>query len=152
MKILFKNDQTEQGFSKLHPILIDLLNAINLWAIQYDKKPIVITDTLSNPELDKKLGRVSPSHSEGRAADIRTVDMSKDKLVALMQNFTEKFLHLGYKTQKGERRLMYYHNNGNGPHIHIAIGYDTIEKYKHLYPNWTYPIHTKPSKKNNKES
>lgn len=152
MKLLFKSDSVEKNFQKLHPIVIDIVNAINLWAIAYDKKPILITESVSDPESDKKLGRVSPAHSEGRAVDIRTIDMSKDKLVSLMRTFTERFLHLGYKTQKGERRLMYFHNNGNGDHIHLAIGYDVIEKYKHLYPNWTYPKHDKPALKQNKKS
>jgi len=139
--IQFKDDYAKEGFSKLHPILLDIVNQVNNWSEAYDKKSITITESLSTPERDKKLDRVSPAHSQGRAVDIRTVDMPKPKLVLLMQTFSDKFKHVGYLTQKGERRLMYYHNNGNGPHIHLAIGIDIIEKYSKLYPNWKYPAH-----------
>ena len=142
----FKDDTAKEGFDKLHPILKDIVNQINTWSENYDKKSITITESLSTPERDKKLERVSPAHSHARAVDIRTLDMAKPKLILLMQVFSDKFKQLGYLTQRGERRLMYYHNNGNGPHIHLAIGLDIIEKYKHLYPTWTYPVH-KPIKK-----
>ena len=146
--IQFKDDSVKEGFSKLHPIVIDILNQINQWSEAYDKKPITLTATLSTPELDKKLNRVSPAHSQARAVDIRTIDMPKQKLVILMQLFSEKFNRIGYLTQKNERRLMYYHNNGNGPHIHLAIGTDIIEKYKSSYPNWHYPVFKGPKKEN----
>jgi len=144
--INFKDDYVKEGFNKLHPLVIDIVKAINNWSENYDKKSITLTESLSTPEQDKKLKRESPAHNQGRAVDIRTIDMSREKLVLLMQTFSDKFKHLGYLTQRGERRLMYYHNNGNGPHIHLAIGIDIIEKYKKNYPGWSYPVH-KPLKK-----
>lgn len=149
--IKFKDDYAKEGFSKLHPILVDIINQVNKWSEDYDKNSITLTATLSTPELDKKLDRVSPAHSQARAVDIRTIDMTRAKLILLMQTFTEKYKHLGYLTQKNERRLMFYHNNGNGPHIHLAIGIDIIEKYKSLYPNWNYPVN-KTVKKENKNA
>lgn len=147
----FKDDYAKEGFSKIHPLVIDLVKLVENWSVSYDKKSITVTESLSTPERDKKLERVSPAHSQGRAVDIRTSDMSKQKLVLLMQVFTEKYKHLGYLSQTGQRRLMYYHNNGNGPHIHLAIGVDIVEKYKKNYPNWTYPVH-KPEKKGPKNA
>jgi hypothetical protein len=144
--IQFKDDAAKEGFSKLHPIVIDIVNQIGLWSNNYDKKPITITESLSTPERDKKLNRVSPAHSQGRAVDIRTSDMPKQKLILLMQTFTDRYRKLGYLTQRGDRRLMYYHDSGNGPHIHLAIGLDVIEKYKNLYPNWSYPVHKQTKK------
>jgi len=144
--IQFKSDEVKNGFDKLHPLVKDLVDTIDKWSIAFDKKPITLTETLSTPERDKALNRVSPAHSQGRAVDIRTSDMSKQKIVMLMQVFTEKYKHLGYVSQSGVRRLMYFHNNGNGPHIHLAIGIDVIEKYKSKYPNWKYPVHKKPTK------
>lgn len=145
--ILFKTKEVEDGFNSLHPILVDIIKAIGQWSMAYDKRPITLTETLSTPERDKALNRVSPAHSQGRAVDIRTTDMTRPKLVMLMQTFTEKYKHLGYLTQKGERRLMYYHNSGSGPHIHLAIGLDVIEKYKLSYPSWHFPVHKKQVKK-----
>lgn len=139
--MLFKSDYAKEGYEKLHPIIKDIVKAISDWSLLYDKKDITITESLSTPGRDKELKRVSPAHSQGRAVDIRTSDIPKTKLVLLMKVFSDKFNSLGYLTQKGDRRLMYYHDNGNGPHIHTAIGIDVVEKYKLTYPNWKYPVH-----------
>jgi hypothetical protein len=140
--IEFKSDEIKSGFDKLHPLVKDIVKSVGEWSMAYDKKPITLTETLSTPERDKKLKRLSPAHSQGRAVDIRTIGMSKQKLILLMQTFSDKFKHLGYLSQSGQRRLMYYHDNGNGPHIHLAIGLDVIEKYKTKY-TWKYPVHKK---------
>jgi hypothetical protein len=137
----FKDQFVASGYDSLHPILKSLLEAVDRWSRQYDSKPITLTDTLSNPDRDKELGRVSAAHSEGRAADIRTNDMSKDKLIAMLAYFNEKHAHLGYMSFSGTRRLMLY--KSNPPHIHMAIGLDVIEKNKGKYPAWKFPQHRK---------
>jgi hypothetical protein len=140
----FKDDYVSSGYDQLHPILKHLLVSINRWSVQFDNKPITITDTLSTPERDKQLNRVSASHSEGRAADIRTNDMSKDKILAMLTYFNEKYIHLGYTSFSGVKRLMVY--KANPPHIHMAIGLDVIAQNKSKYPMWEFPQHKRKVK------
>jgi uncharacterized protein YcbK (DUF882 family) len=142
--ILFKDDYVKKGWERVHPLTKQIVDAIARWSIQYDNQPITLTETLSTPARDKKLKRVSSSHSEGRAVDIRTRDMKKEKIMALMQIFSEKFGHLGYLSKSGQRRLMVHHDSGHGPHFHLAIGLDVMAKFKDKFPEWK-PITHKES-------
>jgi len=82
----------------------------------------VITDIMSDSLEDEKLKRVSKSHSEGRAWDVRTLNWP--------QWFREKFEKHFEKVYKdwaavsastGEKNLIVYHNSGFGEHFHCQI-------------------------------
>lgn len=139
--IQFKDDYAKKGWDNLHPIIQSIAKSMGQWSMTYDNLPIVITDTLSTPSRDKKLKRISASHSEGRAIDIRTRDWSKQKLIDFMQYFSDKFKEYGYLNKEKVRKLMIHKNNP--PHLHACIGYDVVEKYKNKYPLWSYPQHKK---------
>lgn len=141
----FKNKEVEEGYASIHPILHELCETVDKWSMGHDKKPITLTDTLSNPARDKQLKRESPAHSEGRAVDIRVNDWPATKIGMAVQYFNAKYAQsLGYLRKKsGTRCLMYLHGEGANRHIHMAIGIDVIEKYKKSYPNWNYPVHKK---------
>ena len=47
----------------------------------------VITDTVSTKEEDNKLGRVSSSHREGRAFDVRTNGLPRVVINELIEHF-----------------------------------------------------------------
>jgi hypothetical protein len=144
----YKTDDVKTGYALLHPIVRELCEAVDRWSLEYDKKPITLTESLSTPERDKALKRESPAHSEGRAVDIRTRDWTSQKLTACLKFFNEKYLYLGYlRRSTGKRILMYLHGEGDARHIHLAIGIDVIEKYKKSYPSWVAPVHTKKAVK-----
>ena len=141
--IKFKDSFSEKGWTSIHPIMKSICESMGRWSIAYDNTPLTLTETLSTPSKDKKLKRVSPSHSEGRAVDIRTRDWSKEKLMAFMQYFSEKFKEYGYLNKAGVRKLMIYHDSGHGAHLHVAIGLDVVAKFKNKYAEWSYPQHKK---------
>jgi hypothetical protein len=134
--IVFKDDYAQKGWEKLHPILKNIGECMGRWSMQYDGKPLTITDTISSASRDKKLGRISLSHQEGRAIDIRTIDMSRQKLTDFLTYFSDKFNHYGYLNSAKVQKLMLY--KPNPPHIHCCIGYNIVEQYKNKYPKWVY--------------
>ncbi len=71
----FKNEKDRMLFTLLNPILIMIYADLHTYAKENYNIDLVITDTVSTPERDKQIGRVSTSHSEGRALDIRTKDI-----------------------------------------------------------------------------
>lgn len=144
--ILFKDSYAEKGWLLLHPITKSICESMGKWSIAYDNTPITLTETLSTPSRDKKFKRVSPSHSQGRAVDIRTRDWSKKKLIDFMGYFSEKFKQYGYLNNAGIRKLMIYHDSGYGAHLHVSIGIDIVTKYKNKYAEWSYPQHKKEVK------
>ncbi len=83
----------------------------------------IVTDLMSEESEDKKLNRVSKSHQEGRAADIRVRNWPKE-----FQDEFEAYFELKYKkwaaisAKSGLRNLIVIHSNGNGIHCHIQVG------------------------------
>lgn len=82
----------------------------------------LITDVLSEEVEDKKLKRVSKSHTEGRAIDVRVHSWLLDFRKKFEQYFEAKYIEwaaLSSKTLKPN--LIEIHNNSNGIHCHIQI-------------------------------
>lgn len=119
--IKFKTDSEKTEFNKLQPnlkfIALDMASYFN--AAGYD---FVITDVLSEIQEDRKLKRVSASHREGRAIDVRTYGIPED----FLKTFEDKFERI-YKNEAaissktGEPNLIYYHDSGFGRHLHIQV-------------------------------
>jgi hypothetical protein len=138
----FKTSEIKEDFLKLHPLIRDIVKSLGLWSYSYDKKPLVITESLSTPELDKKLSRLSPAHSEARAVDIRCHDWTEAKKKAFEAYAHEKYSQYGYLPLSGKiRRIVFRHGDGSNEHFHTAIGNDIIQKFKNKYPLWRYPVH-----------
>ena len=83
---------------------------------------LVITQTISTPEIDKRLNRVSKSHLEKRAIDIRTKNLDKKVIDDLLYYINNKSAYKDYRymSKSGVKRLAYYHI-GTEEHLHLAI-------------------------------
>lgn len=119
--IKFKTDKEKAEFDKiklnLKFILLDMASYFN--ANGYD---FVITDLLSEVQEDKKLKRISSSHREGRAADVRVKGIPED----FIKTFEEKFEKIyrneaAISLKTGEPNLILRHNIGAGDHLHIQV-------------------------------
>lgn len=122
----FKTERAMEGFNKLVPQLQELCEAMWFFTTE-NEMPFVITETLTNGEIDEALGRVSQSHQEGRAVDIRVKDWPSDFIEKFKKHFTENYNHLGAVSKSdGVRRLIVHHNSGHGDHFHIQIGRDRV--------------------------
>lgn len=82
----------------------------------------MITDLLSEASEDIKLNRVSKSHLEGRAADLRVRDWPEWFRIKFETHFESKYKHHAAISKiSGKSNLIEIHNNGNGEHCHIQI-------------------------------
>ena len=120
--IEFKNDKDRMLFTLLHPILIMITCDLYLYAKDKHKVHLVITDTISTPDEDASLGRVSTSHQKGLALDIRTKDLSPFVVSDIVNYINSKWIYKSYHylSNGGKKRLAYFHI-GNEQHIHLAI-------------------------------
>ena len=84
---------------------------------------LVVTQTISTESEDKKLGRVSSSHREKRAIDIRSKNLTHVQIKDLLEyiNNNWRYKKYRYMSKSGKYRLAYYHDSGHGSHIHLAI-------------------------------
>lgn len=119
----FKDDDDRMLFSFMNPILIMIYADLYNYALDKHRVKLVVTQTFSTAAQDKKLGRVSSAHREGRAIDIRTRNLDPKVIKDLCNYINTHFKYKKYKymTRTGGERLAYYHNAGHGAHIHLAI-------------------------------
>lgn len=68
--IEFKTSELINEYQQIHPRLQIVLEDMAAWVTAHGHK-FIVTDLLSEELEDKKLKRVSSSHLEGRAADLR---------------------------------------------------------------------------------
>jgi len=119
----FKHKKDMSLFFTLHPYLILIFSDLNAYAYEKHGIQLTITETVSTSKIDKMLNRVSKSHLQRRALDIRTRDIDifiVNDLVNYINN-KRKFKKYHYMSTSGVERLAYFHNNSNGDHIHLAI-------------------------------
>lgn len=124
----YKTKDIEQLFLKINPVLIRVAQEMDDWSVKYDKNEIVITEAFTTLEHDKKVGRLSATHREGRAIDIRCNDWPNEKLADFLVYFDAKYRRYGAVAKDGSRRFVLAHGEGVNLHIHVQIGRDI--KYK----------------------
>lgn len=103
--------------SRLQIILEDMAQYCASYGYQF-----MITDLLSEELEDKKLKRVSKSHQEGRAADIRVRGWPLEFREKFEKHFEVKYKNwAAISASSGLRNLIVIHDNGNGIHCHIQV-------------------------------
>lgn len=122
--IFFKEGQEKELREELKivsPVLALLLIEMSKWVSSKGYK-FVVTDLMSEEIEDKKFKRVSKSHQEGRAADIRVRDWPKDFRRLFEEYFEKRYSHIAAISKKTlEPNLIEMHDSGNGIHCHIQI-------------------------------
>jgi hypothetical protein len=123
MALVFKNEKDRMLFTLLHPALIMIYCDLYLYAKEKHNIELVITETITTPEHDKRLGRVSDSHTKGIALDIRANDLEKKVVKDLVEYINTRWVYkkYHYMARSGAMRLALDHGEGDNYHIHLAI-------------------------------
>lgn len=121
LSLKFKSQRERDEFSQIHERLKFILNDMARWVDAHGYS-FIVTDLLSDAFSDKRLGRISTSHLEGRAADVSIQGWPVD-----FQKKFEAFFESAYKNEAAfskrtmQNNLIEIHDNGNGAHAHIQI-------------------------------
>lgn len=118
--IKFKDPKDMKLFFMLHPLLQVILTDGSWWAYQRGLD-YVITDTISSQEEDRRLKRRSTSHSQKRAADLRSRDWSYQDKQQFKEYLEGKYGAYGALSHAGKIRLVVLHDSGHGEHFHIQL-------------------------------
>lgn len=82
----------------------------------------IITDLLEEKGEFARLHRVSHSHEEARAADLRVRGLPLEFINLVIKTFSEKYESwAALSKESGLPCLIVYHDNGNGIHFHVQI-------------------------------
>lgn len=120
--ISFKHTRDRKMFSFLHPVLIMIIADTDYYLSLRGHDGVKITDSWSTKSRDEKIGRVSSSHSEGRAVDFSVFGISKDTIKNLQTYLEKKYLKYGAISRStGEVNLFVYGDDRHLDHVHLQI-------------------------------
>lgn len=125
----FKNQLVAERWSGVHPKLREIASDADKFMQDNFGIEIVITESATTPEEDKRVGRVSITHRDkpwGRALDMRTAGVSPHALDMLKIYLNGKYGTLGAVvidkvTNKPINNLIVDKKHGTGPHWHVQI-------------------------------
>jgi hypothetical protein len=119
----FKHEKDKMLFHDVHFVLQLIILDMNWYAVTNFGKSLTITATISTPDEDKKLGRVSKAHQHKIAVDLRARDLTPTEQSELNDyiNYKPNYRKYHYLSMSGAKRLAYIHNSGRGIHYHVAL-------------------------------
>lgn len=120
--IQFKEPSLIDEYQSISPRLQLILEDMALWVTSHGYE-FIITDLLSEEDEDKKLKRVSKSHSEGRAADLRVIHWPTEFRNKFEIYFETKYYKwAAISSTTGKPNLILIHDNKvGGLHTHVQI-------------------------------
>lgn len=128
--IVFTNPKARENWSKMLPRTQELANEMAQWLYENFSTYFYITETATTKEQDNALQRVSSTHRDGRAFDVRIIDpisgkrvLTEDTIAKFCSHFRKLHPQLGAvsATASRQRELIVYKPHGSGPHLHIQI-------------------------------
>ncbi len=132
----FKTEIVRIRAQYLHPQLVAIVEDMLSWLIKAGVNHPMITETATTPLEDKLKQRVSRTHSEGRAIDLRTRDWPPAVIGKFQAYFDAKYGYMGALSPKDFiPNLLIHHNTGLGDHFHIQVS----TKFKMVMPNVLEP-------------
>ena len=117
----FKDDEVFRRFNFLHDMVKAIIDDSVSW---FERRGfvMVVTETVSTYEEDKRLGRVSSSHLEGRAFDIRTRTIPYSVLKEYIKYLNDNYGKLGAISHQSRKvTLVVDKSQGKNPHLHIQL-------------------------------
>lgn len=119
--IQFKSNDLLHEYQQISPRLQVILEDMAKW-VNGNGYEFVITDLLSELSEDKKLNRVSSSHRDGRAADVRVRSWPLEFRNKFENYFETKYYKwAAISSTTGKPNLILIHDNSNGIHCHVQV-------------------------------
>jgi hypothetical protein len=119
----FKHEKDKMLFHDVHFVLQLIILDMNWYAVTNFGKTLTVTATISTPAQDKKLKRVSKSHQNAIAVDLRARDLTESEQTELTDyiNYKPDYRKYHYLSMSGVKRLAFIHDSGAGLHFHTAL-------------------------------
>ena len=118
----FSTISVQENFSKMLPRTRELAMEMDKWAQDTFKIELTLTETATTKQQDDLLNRVSSTHRDGRAFDVRVRDLPEALIAQLCAHFRKKYPTLGAISKSSNyKELIVYRPHGTGAHLHVQI-------------------------------
>lgn len=120
----FKNNHVKDRFDLLHPRAKEIIQEQSDYCFA-EGEDFILTETVTTAMEDMHLGRVSSSHRECRAWDIRTKTWKQGFAQKFCDYFEGKYNDIGAVSKSDmKRRFTVDKSNTAKPHIHCQLSKD----------------------------
>ena len=116
----FKTPEVENRFKDMADLAQRIALDMDLWTKEKYNIEITLTATTSTTAEDKELSRVSSTHRDRRAFDVRTGDLPDEVVAELCAVFRKKYGRFG-AVSSAIPSLIIYKPHGTGPHLHVQL-------------------------------
>ena len=116
----FKDDVVAARYDDINPLLKTIMEDADDFSQKKYGIELTITATVSTIQEDKQLGRVSSTHRDRRAVDVRTRDLPDSLVAELCAYLRKKYAKYG-AVSGNYPQLVVYKPHGTGPHLHIQL-------------------------------
>ena len=116
----FKDDIVAARYDDINPLLKTIMEDADDFSQKKYGIELTITATVSTIQEDKQLGRVSSTHRDRRAVDVRTRDLPDSLVAELCAYLRKKYAKYGAVSGNAPQ-LVVYRPHGTGPHLHIQL-------------------------------
>jgi hypothetical protein len=118
---IYKNDHVKNRAELLHYRLTQIMIEMLYYCESYGQ-PFIVTEAVTTAKEDQDNGRISPSHRECRAIDIRTFHWAESFTKQFVDYFTEKYNDIGaVSLSNKKRRFIVDKSKTRKPHLHIQL-------------------------------
>ena len=117
----FSDDTSIYELMFIHPQLMVMVAFVNNYCYE-NSLELKITSLIRTPEENQRLGSVSRTHIEGRAADLSLKGFTLEQVKDLEHEINKRFADIGaISSSDGLPKPIVVHNNGHGYHAHLQI-------------------------------
>lgn len=116
----FKDDIVAARYGDINPLLKTIMEDADDFSQKKYGIELTITATVSTISEDKQLGRVSSTHRDRRAVDVRTRDLPESLIAELCAYLRKKYNKYGAVSGNAPQ-LVVYKPHGTGSHLHIQL-------------------------------
>jgi hypothetical protein len=121
MSLEFKDKKVKDRSELMHYKCIQIMIEQCNYCESYGQ-PFVVTETATTAEEDAEKKRVSSSHREGRAWDIRTHHWKPEFIAQFVEHFEKLYNSIGAISSKDmKNRFMVDKSKTKSPHIHCQL-------------------------------
>lgn len=119
--IKYKSERVKRRAELLHEKAIQIIIEMFYYCEQF-QMPFLVTETVTTKDEDDALGRVSPSHREARAWDLRTIHWPEWFLQQFVEYFTLRHGNLGaISSTDQKRKFIVDKSKTKAPHLHCQL-------------------------------
>jgi hypothetical protein len=116
----FKNEEVYLEWAHIKETLKEVLVAMQGFC-ELEGQEFTITDLISTEAEDIKYGRISPSHRERRAADVRTKTWTKEFKLKFEKHFEFAYEDFAAVSSKSGKKNLIEIHKGTEEHAHVQI-------------------------------